>query len=430
METYRPKQISNDHEPSELPSISKKTFFSIVSLVVLIVASILTYSFFFQKPVLLTQAGAIPTSPFAFLFGDADLNQNLKCKQAQTIPENFDPKSAKFANLAWPNNKVGVYAYAEQKSLDSAAKLVNSNGGDWGYVLIPYNINEINKDQVRVWNEKMAMMCQKHLLPIVQLFNSGKIPTVEQTKKTAEFLSQLNWPVKTKFITVYNETNAAEYWDHKIDPEGYADVLSLTIDELKKHDKNFFIMNGAFNTSAVKEKITTDLGVNTEYMEASEYMARMNAQVPGIFKKLDGWAAHCYPNPHYLGKPLDIRPADRPEFEQYRGTMRSYLYDLKLLETFGASHLPVFITETGWPHAEGTDYKNEYLPAKTVAEYYKTIFEEVYLKDDRVVAVTPFIVSLDGGIDNFAFIDKNNKQFPQFDSVLNVKKIAGRPPLD
>ncbi|MFH1648918.1 MAG: hypothetical protein ABIA11_04330, partial [Patescibacteria group bacterium] len=40
-----------------------------------------------------------------------------------------------------PNNKFGIYLYAEVKQFfEIAQKLVNSNGGEWGYVLIPYNV--------------------------------------------------------------------------------------------------------------------------------------------------------------------------------------------------------------------------------------------------------------------------------------------------
>ena len=36
------------------------------------------------------------------------------------------------------NNKFGLYIYAENRDfMELAQQLVNSNGGDWGYVLIP-----------------------------------------------------------------------------------------------------------------------------------------------------------------------------------------------------------------------------------------------------------------------------------------------------
>lgn len=325
---------------------------------------------------------------------------------------------------------MGIYSYSDTPYLEEAAKLVNSNGGDWGYILIPYNILESNPGQEKVWNERFRLLCNRHVLPIIQLFHSGKVPTDQQTAKAAEFLSELEWPTKIKIITVYNETNAAEYWDNKINPKSYAHVLNQTITELKKRDQNFFVLNGALNTSAVKEKITTDLGVNTEYLDAETYMKRMNAAVPGIFKKLDGWAAHAYPNPHYLGKPLDLRPSDRPEFEIYQGTMSSYKYDLELLKPYGAGNLPIFITEMGWPHREGTTIHSEYLPASTVADYYRTIYQQVYMQDDRVIAVIPFIIRLDGGLDNFAFVTKDGKKYPQYNAIFNLKKNAGRPPLN
>ena len=45
-------------------------------------------------------------------------------------------------NPLWEeNNKFGLYIYAEEKDFfEIAQNLVNSKGGEWGYVLIPYNV--------------------------------------------------------------------------------------------------------------------------------------------------------------------------------------------------------------------------------------------------------------------------------------------------
>ncbi len=340
---------------------------------------------------------------------------------------NYQKGTSAYPRLDWANNKIGVYSFADRDSLEKAGPMVNGNGGDWGWVLIPFNIKQTSEPY---WNSVFEITCQQHLIPILQLFNESKPPTESETKAMAEFLAKLKWPTKLKFITAYNEVNASEYWGGKIDPEGYAQTLDLTIRELKNRDKDFFVMNGAFNSSArTNPGFKTDLGVFTAYLDLPDFLDRMEKEVPGIFKKLDGWASHTYPHPGYKGKPLDTTVPGESEYEKGRNTMRSYLYDLKVVKDKFGIDLPVFITEAGWPHREGTTTHNEWLPATTVAEYYKTVFEQLYLTDPKVVSVTPFIMKMKG-VDNFAFIDSKDAPYPQYNIIKNLPKTAGRPELE
>lgn len=340
---------------------------------------------------------------------------------------NYQKGTSAYPRLDWANNKFGVYSYSDRDSLEQAGPMVNGSGGDWGWVLIPFNIKQTSEPY---WNSVFEIACSQHLIPILQLFNESKPPTDTETKDMAEFLAKLKWPTKLKFVTAYNEVNASEYWGGKIDPEGYAKVLNLTIDELKKHDKNFFVMNGAFNSSArTNPGFTTDLGVFTAYLDLVDYLERMDKALPGIFKKIDGWASHTYPHPAYKGKPLDVSVPGESDYEKGRNTMRSYQYDLKVVKDKFGVDLPVFITEAGWPHREGTTLHNEWQSADTVAEYYKTVFEQLYLTDPRIIAVTPFILKMKG-VDNFAFIDSQDKPYPQYEVIKNLPKTAGRPELD
>ena len=48
------------------------------------------------------------------------------------------PKTA----LGFPNNKVGIHAYADPRDVELAAELVNTSGGDWGWVTMNYDIND------------------------------------------------------------------------------------------------------------------------------------------------------------------------------------------------------------------------------------------------------------------------------------------------
>jgi hypothetical protein len=413
---------NNTNVPNVVANIPKPTrnkrIFLILFVVVLLVMG--AGLFYFSR----TSSVKSVVSPLSSFRKVVSGPKNCKVDQTST---NYKKGASLFTKLDFPNNKFGVYSYADRKSLEAAGPLVNSSGGDWGWVLIPFNIKQVSHDY---WNSVLEITCQQHLIPILQLFNDSKPPTEIETRAMADFLAKLKWPTKLKFITAYNEVNASEYWGGKIDPEGYAQTLNLTIDELKRHDKNFFVMNGAFNSATrTNPGFTTDLGVFTSYLNLPDYLDRMDKAVPGIFKKIDGWAAHTYPLPAYKGKPTDIRVTGESDEEAGRNTIRSYQFDLRVLKSKFNVGLPVFITETGWPHREGTQLHSEWLPAETIAEYYQTAFQDLFLTDPQVVAVTPFIMTMTG-LDNFAFIDSKGNPYPQYNAVKNIPKTAGRPELE
>lgn len=312
--------------------------------------------------------------------------------------------------IGYQNNKFGLYIYSEEVFIKIADSLVNTNGGDWGYVLIPYNVRDYDDNK---WGKIFGLLSRKHLIPIIQLWDVSLENYKEETEKAAKFLNKFQWPIKKKYLSAYNETNDARFWKSKLDPEGYARVLNYTIKIFKDLDTDFFVMNGAFNTTA-----PTSAG----YLDQIEYMKRMNNSVPGIFSKLDGWASHPYPQPGFVGKPEDLG----------RSSIRAYEWELGLLSSqFGidSSKLPVFITETGWPHKEGDSFNQTFYSAEEVASFFKRSFEDVWLKDERVVAITPFTVYYDPPFDHFSWVRKDGYPYPQYETVKSLKKVAGKPPI-
>lgn len=338
----------------------------------------------------------------------------------------------KIGRIDFVNNKFGIHMFANGDELNLAKDLINSNGGDWGWANVSLDIHENSSDK---WNGLFREMKEKHIIPIVQLSNNSNIPTDEEIDKVAGFLGSLSWPIKLRIVTAFSEVNASEYWGKKIDPEGYARLLNRLIDQLKQRSGEFFVMNGAFNASAQTSQPTkincvrTDLGVDSCYLSEIGYLERMNKAVPGIFKKLDGWAAHTYPHPGYRGRPTDTRVGRETAFEAGRNTMRSYQFELRLLQKYGVSNIPVFITETGWPHKQGKTEHKEWYDEKVVAQYYKQAFQNIFLPDPRVVAVTPFILKNDA-YDNFAFVAADGRKFPQWDAITSMPKVKGNPPAN
>lgn len=336
------------------------------------------------------------------------------------------PAPPQNTRLGWPNNKFGVYSYRDNESIDLSAEMVNSNGGDWGWILFPMNTKDQGKEG---WDNTFTYLKQKRLIPIIQLvLDPGFVPSKSDIDQVADFLNTLTWPTKKRFVSAFNEVNAAEYWGDKLDPEGHAEILNHYIDALKGRSSDFFVLNGAYNASARTGKIKTNLGVYTEYLNENEYLERMNNKIPGIFKKLDGWAVHTYPQPEYRGKPLDQTIAGEADWERGRNTMSSYKWELNILKTKFGVDLPIFITEMGWPHKEGAKERPEWYDKNTVADYYKIVFRDLYVPDNRVVAVIPFAIKVDH-LDNFSFVGKDGSRYPQLDALKSLPKVKGAPPL-
>ena len=70
--------------------------------------------------------------------------------------------------LAVSNNRFGIHIFAENDLLD-AVTLVNSSGGDWGYVT--FVIREDERDKSR-WQRVFNNLRLLHLIPIIRIASS------------------------------------------------------------------------------------------------------------------------------------------------------------------------------------------------------------------------------------------------------------------
>ena len=274
-------------------------------------------------------------------------------------------------------------------------------------------------------------MRTKHLIPIVRIATEPeglywRRPKDGEEYEWAEFLDKLRWPIKNRYIVIYNEPNHGSEWGNSVDPKHYARILDKTIAALKQRSEDFFVMNAGFDASA-PQKLPT-------YQDQLSYMRQMNEEVPGIFERLDGWSSHSYPNPAFKGSPDSSG----------RITVRGYQWEIETLKSFGVKRdLPIFITETGWKHSEGINNEPSLPNSDTVAEYYKKAFENAW-NNDKIVAVTPFLLNYqDAPFDHFSFKRPNGKKqnnklikdvlgaesdfYPQYEVLKNMPKTSGRP---
>lgn len=307
------------------------------------------------------------------------------------------------------DNKFGIHlAQPHHDEIKKAAELVNSNGGDWGYITL---IIQENDRSIQKWQEIFDLLRQYHLIPIIRLATQPesevwKRPNKDDAKSWADFLNQLNWVVKNRYVILFNETNHGQEWGGEVDPESYSEVAFSFAKTLKEINPDFFIMLAGLDLSAPSSY--------PNYEDAEVYLRSILNSKFQILNSIDGLSSHSYPNPGFSGSPWDIG----------RKSIRGYQWELELLKELGIKkEFPVFITETGW---DGNRVNRD-----TVADNYQTVYEQVWLNDDRVKAVTPFVLDYQGDpFLGFSWKKVNSQEYyQQFDSIKSMKKTKGDPEI-
>lgn len=306
-----------------------------------------------------------------------------------------------------PNNKFGIHILFPSE-LEQAAKLVNSNGGDWGYVIIP--IQATDRDLIK-WQSFMDQAKLLHITPIIRLATDGdyfntavwRKPSPDDVLDFANFLNSLDWPTKNRYISVFNEVNRADEWGGAVNPEEYAQLLSYATTVFKSKNEDFFIISAGLDNAAPNQ--------GTEYMNEYTYLQQMQTAVPGVFAQIDGIASHSYPNPGF----------SQPPTVNTSKSIYSFEYEKQLIDSYANRSLPVFITETGWT-AEG-------ISDETRAAYYQEALTNVW-NDPDIVAITPFLLQGSGGpFEKFSFLKTDQSETKQYQAYKNMIKVKGLPTI-
>src|SRR3989344_2761899 len=313
--------------------------------------------------------------------------------------------------LETPNNRFGIHIVDEHDLVD-AANLVNGNGGAWGYIAMVITEDDRDPDK---WQRTFDRMRELRLIPMIRLAtrpagDHWEKPSTDDAKEWADFLDGLNWVIQNRYVILFNEPNHAKEWGNDLNPEEYAAVAHSFITELKEHSDDFFILPAGFDQAANNTLDT---------MSLDRYFQRMYEADKELFSRFDGWTSHSYPNPHFSGS---IQA-------QGRQSIRGYEWELAVLESRGMrKDIPVFITETGWAHAEGVAYNPRYQSAEEVTEKYETAFSSVW-DDPRIVMVAPFILNCQSPpFDHFSWKKLGTDEYyPVYERILGIQKVRGTP---
>lgn len=301
------------------------------------------------------------------------------------------------------NNRFGIHILFPSE-IEQAAKLVNSSGGDWGYVTIPIQSTDRNLEK---WQKFMDDSRRLHIIPIIRIatYPDGTLwtrPTIFDHLDFANFLNSLSWPTKNRYIIVYNEPNSSLEWGGAVDAASYAQELSYTIDAFKRVSDDFFIISAGLDSHAPNS--------GNLYKNSYRFLSEMDQAVPGIFHRIDGFASHSYPGRDF---------SQNPTSEQRGGTLAYREEAAFIKRRFYRDNLPIFITETGW--------KQPSVSEENAAVFYRYAFEQVW-REQQIVAVTPFILnghaSAFGG---FSILSADGGHSKIFEAIAALPKVRGIP---
>lgn len=312
--------------------------------------------------------------------------------------------------FALEQNIFGLHL-TQPSDLYSAAKVINTNGGDWGWVTIVLPTNQLNYS---TWQDFFDNCRRLHLIPIIRLAThvdgeNWKAPELSDIDSLVNFLNSLNWPTATQHIILFNEINHPGEWGGRVDVKNYVDTSLYTINKLKSLNPYFFILSSGLDLASPDKN---------GYLSASSVYQQIYAYHPEYFEKIDGLASHSYPNHGFVGTPADTG----------QHSIRGYQWELNFLRRLGVKkELPVFITETGWPHREGISTRNGFYTTQTTSKFLIQALS-IWQKDSRIHAVTPFIYNYSSQpFDHFSWLDPSEKLYPSYQKLVDLTKSKNTP---
>ncbi len=182
----------------------------------------------------------------------------------------------------------------------------------------------------------------------------------------AHFVAALRWPTDRHPVLVGNEPNHGDEWGGRADPAAYARFLADVADALHATDPAVLVLNAPLDPYSPHTNDQPFINGFT-YVDSESFLDGMRAAVPDVFERLDAWASHPYPTGPLANGPWDqsfqidrINGAVNPNAMSvgpglFNRGINGYEWELAKLATYGVTDLDVWITETGWRHAESTD---------------------------------------------------------------------------
>ncbi|MFO0703417.1 MAG: hypothetical protein U0525_01695 [Patescibacteria group bacterium] len=320
--------------------------------------------------------------------------------------------------FAAENNKFGIHlAVPSDEDLQKASELVNSSGGEYGYVTIVVQDDRLD---LSYWQSVFDKLRKLKLIPIVRIATHPegevwKAPTESDASKWVEMFQKINWVTKDRYVILYNEPNHAAEWGGAVDPAQYGKVAASHARALKLASPDYKVMLAGVDLSAPEAR--------TSYADAYTFLSESTKSFCEYLKTsdtkpcseyVDAISSHAYPNPGFIGSP----------YGEGRKSIRGYETEISWFkEFFGGKELPVYITETGWDGSK--------LSEQSVSSYFDYAYRNIWLKDNRVKAVTPFILNYQGQpFLGFSLLELGSLSPKlQFITLQGIPKTKGEPDI-
>ena len=300
----------------------------------------------------------------------------------------------------------------QTSDIEKAAPLINSSGGRWGWATIVIRLDQLDTN---IWQDFFNKCRKLHIIPIVRLATMSQNgvwqrPARSDIDRVATFLNGLNWPTTKQYIILFNEINHGQEWGGAVDIKDFTDTALYTIDKFKSLNQNFFILSPGLDLATPQQP--------PQYESAPNVYQEIHMYKKEYFEKIDGLSSHSYPNHGFIGTPSDTG----------QHSIRGYLWELDTIRNYGISkELPVFITETGWPHREGESIDNKFYTSQTTTDFLKDALS-IWQKDPKIMAVTPFIYNYPyAPFDHFSWVDKSEKLLSSYQKIIDLPKNTNIP---
>ncbi|MEK7565752.1 MAG: hypothetical protein AAB506_01750, partial [Patescibacteria group bacterium] len=214
---------------------------------------------------------------------------------AMTLLISIKPVLATYDPLSVPNNKFGIHIL-DAPEIEKAAEFANSSGGEWGYVTIPIRADDRDLPK---WTKFMEDARKYKIIPILRIASfpvddHWMAPNEYDLVDFANFLNELPWPTRNRYVVVYNEPNHESEWGGFVDPAEYARVLDRAIDIFHQTHPDFFVISAGLDASS----------------NPYSYYQAMLAVWPEVLNKVDGLAFHAYGNPGFSTYPNIYSPVN------------------------------------------------------------------------------------------------------------------------
>lgn len=290
----------------------------------------------------------------------------------------------------------------EPEEVEKASEFIQAPDEHWSFVTVPIRLDQMDKNR---WQRFFDKCEELHIIPLIRLatvFDKEGVwraPTEADVIKTAQFLTQLNWPTHQLHVILYNEPNHAKEWGGKISPEEYSEIAAFAADWFATESKEYIVLPAGLDAEAPNGPAT---------MESSLFIRRMVNANPDILDKFDAWNSHSYPNPAFSAS----------AYSSGKNRLDGWRYELNFLQSNYGKEFDVYITETGWDQSNLTE--------KRLSDYYYYALTEIW-NDHRVKAVTPFILQGNNGVfDDFSFINLNGSPTKQMEALETARNRLNR----